>query len=181
MDLGNLHNYSNPNCCKKLESTNFFIVHIFNSTLTGSEKISDGTHVLLRIIWFLLFGWWLGPLYFTLVSFFVIIGFGYLWMEHTWTVMTLNGPPKPQKVAQRNGFVRFLWFIFFGWWLAAFYVSLCGLLMPFIVGFYLVSNGVPWKIATLPNYHEGYYYGYQQQHSHQQDQTHWKDPRVVEW
>lgn len=54
-------------------------------------------HILIRIIWLTLIGWWLGPLWFLgsllIMCTIILFPLGAYTMSKTWTVMTLKRSP----------------------------------------------------------------------------------------
>ena len=106
-----------------------------------------GPNLLLRLVWFVLVGWWLGGIL-TAVAWFLnatIVGLPLgLWLinrlptfitlrpqERRWVVV--EGALAP-VVRQRPFLVRALWYLLVGWWLSGIWLAVAYVLLVSIVG-----------------------------------------------
>jgi uncharacterized membrane protein YccF (DUF307 family) len=108
----------------------------------------DGPNILVRILWFLLIGWWLGGILSGVAWFLnaTIIGLPIgLWIvnrlptfitlrpqEKSW--MVENGEVR-QTTRQRNFVVRALYFLLIGWWFSGVWMAVAYAALITIIGF----------------------------------------------
>ncbi len=103
------------------------------------------TSLLVRIIWFLLIGWWLGEIVISIAWFFMITIIGIpiaLWLiDRLPAIITLR-PREQYRTAEGRDlltgqyplWVRALYFIFIGWWFAFLWLQVAYILMLTIIG-----------------------------------------------
>jgi len=108
----------------------------------------DGPNLLLRVLWFLLVGWWLGGILSGVAWFLnaTIIGLPLgLWLvnrlptfitlrpqEKTWRV---QGDRVTSAVEQRPFLLRALYFLLIGWWFSGVWMAVAYVALLTIVGF----------------------------------------------
>ena len=105
----------------------------------------EETNLLIRIIYFLLIGWWLGQIIIAVTWFFFITIIGIplgIWLiDRLPTFVTLRAQERYRTIeglepaeTQRPFLVRALYFIFIGWWFSLFWLEVAYLLMLTIIG-----------------------------------------------
>jgi uncharacterized membrane protein YccF (DUF307 family) len=111
------------------------------------ETKRDNPNLLLRILWFLLVGWWLG-FWAIVVGYFCLIliipaPIGIALLDRLPRIMTLRAPARtlsvhengesfeiePGKVDQRSWLIRIPWLLLVGWWMG----------LIWLVGAYLIT------------------------------------------
>lgn len=114
---------------------------------TGRGIAEDGPNLLLRLVWFVLVGWWLGGILSGVAWFLnaTVIGLpAGLWLinrlptfitlrpqERRWIVV--DGTLSP-AVGQRPWPLRAVWFLVVGWWLSGVWMAVAYLMLVSIVG-----------------------------------------------
>jgi len=111
---------------------------------------------LIQILWFVFIGFWLGALAigvaYVLLLLVVTIPVGIALLNRVPQLIALRQPDRlvtaygEVKVRQHNFFLRALWFLFVGWWLAAGGLAVAYLLCASILGMplgFLIFDWVP--------------------------------------
>jgi uncharacterized membrane protein YccF (DUF307 family) len=134
------------------------------STIAYREE--RGVNLILRAVYFLVFGLWFSAIWATVawVLSVTIIGLPLgLWMLNRLPQVTtlqpqrdnltvsMNGEIYRTDVPQHNFLIRALWFVFVGWWLSALWLSVAWALSAVIIGLpfsFWMFNRVP-AVITL--------------------------------
>jgi uncharacterized membrane protein YccF (DUF307 family) len=133
-----------------------------------------GPHILVRVVWYFLVGWWLTAIAMTIawLAAIVIVGLplSFWLVNRIPTVLTLrprreqylmvlgvDGVARMQKVAteQSSVLVRIVYFVLVGWWLSALWMGISYVLMLTILGIPLgmmMVNRIPFVFSL----HRGY-------------------------
>ncbi len=125
-----------------------------------------GANLLLRAVYFLVFGLWFSAIWATIawVLCVTIIGLPFgLWMlnrlpqvttlrpQRGDLLLTASGEVQRIGIPQRNPLLRALWFVLVGWWLSALWMAaawaLCTVIIGLPVGFWMFDR-VP-AVVTL--------------------------------
>jgi uncharacterized membrane protein YccF (DUF307 family) len=144
------------------------------TTNAGVVELKTGPHILVRIVWYLLVGWWLTGIVMAIAwaAGAVIIGLPltFYLANRIPTVLTLrprreryllvtggDGVTRYERVAteQSSVLVRILYFLVIGWWLSFIWMGVAWILSASIIGLPLglvMVNRVPF-VFTL---HRGY-------------------------
>ncbi len=129
----------------------------------------DAPNILVRVLWFVFFGWWLGEIVLLLawVSMILILPIPLgLWMLNRLPQVFTLRPYRyrveafqteagtilaRQNVEQRGFLIRALYFVLIGWWLSLIWLELAWVLAFIIVGLPLAfwMFGVSARVATL--------------------------------
>jgi len=113
--------------------------------------VKKGPGCLVQILWFLFIGWWLGGFAvsaaYILFLFIVTIPLGIAILNNIPMIMALRQPDRlitpygEVHVPQYPFLIRALWFILFGWWLAAIALTvgyaLCMTIIGLPLGFWI--------------------------------------------
>jgi uncharacterized membrane protein YccF (DUF307 family) len=140
----------------------------------GLLDVKTGRHILVRVVWYLLVGWWLTAIAMTIawLAAIVIVGLplSFWLVNRIPTVLTLrprreqylmvlgvDGVARMQKVAteQSSVLVRIVYFVLVGWWLSALWMGISYVLMLTILGIPLgmmMVNRIPFVFSL----HRGY-------------------------
>ncbi len=105
----------------------------------------EETSLIVRIIYFLLIGWWLGEIVIAIAWFFLVTIIGIpigIWLiDRLPTIITLRPMEQYRTAAgtelgpaQYPFWVRALYFIFIGWWFSFFWLQLAYVFMITIIG-----------------------------------------------
>ncbi len=135
-----------------------------DSTIVVPQRSGPG--LLLRIVYFIVFGLWFSGIWAAIAWVLCITVIGLplgLWMlnrlpqvttlksQQSDLVITRTGEHYRQATRQRPFLVRTIWFVLVGWWLSAIWISaawaLCASVIGLIPGFWML-NRVP-AIITL--------------------------------
>ena len=137
-------------------------------------ELKTGPHILVRVVWYLLVGWWLTGVLLGLAWLIALTVIGLpisFWLvNRVPTVLTLrprreryatvtgaNGVMTYRRVAteQTNLLVRIVYFVVIGWWVSALWMFVSYLLMLTVVGIpigLLMANRLPFVFSL----HRGY-------------------------
>lgn len=135
-----------------------------NQTIVVPQRSGPG--LLLRIVYFIVFGLWFSSVWAAIawVLCITVIGLPFgLWMlnrlpqvttlkaQQSDLVITRTGEHYSQTTRQRPFLVRALWFVVVGWWLSALWITLawalCATVIGLLPGFWML-NRVP-AVITL--------------------------------
>lgn len=114
---------------------------------TNPVLFGETPNLLLRVVWFLLVGWWLGGILSGVAWFLnaTIVGlpFGLWLINRLPTFITLR--PQEQRwivtegmltpvVSQRPFLIRAIWFLLVGWWLSGVWLAVAYVMLVSVVG-----------------------------------------------
>lgn len=140
----------------------------------GLLEVKTGPHILVRVLWYFLVGWWLTAIAMAVawLAAVVIVGSPLsFWLvnriptfltlrprrEQYLLVMGADGVTRMQRVAteQSSVLVRIVYFILVGWWLSALWMGISYVLMLTILGIPLGMMMVN-RIPVVFSLHRGY-------------------------
>ena len=119
-------------------------------------SITENRSLLLRIVWFLLVGWWATGIWLTIAWIFLVlvitIPIGIKMINVVPMVLSLKSPTRElvghdiQSPQQRNLLVRAVWFVLIGWWASLLWMGIAYLLTVTIIGIPIAV----WMYGKLP-------------------------------
>lgn len=137
-------------------------------------EVKTGPHILVRVVWYFLVGWWLTGFAMAVawLAAIVIVGIplSFWLVNRIPTVLTLrprreqylmvvgaDGVTRARRLAtpQTNALLRVAYFVLIGWWLSALWMALAYVLMLTIIGIPLgmmLVNRIPFVFSL----HRGY-------------------------
>lgn len=140
----------------------------------GLLEVKTGPHILVRVLWYFLVGWWLTAIAMAVAWLAAVVIAGSplsFWLvnriptfltlrprrEQYLLVMGADGVTRMQRVAteQSSVLVRIVYFILVGWWLSALWMGISYVLMLTILGIPLGMMMVN-RIPVVFSLHRGY-------------------------
>lgn len=129
------------------------------TTPTVVARQEDGAPLIIRILWFVLAGWWLSALWAILgwVLCVTVIGLPFgIWMLHrlpqvatlrprtSEIVVGASGQIERRSVVQAPFVLRALYFVLVGWWLSALWIiaawTLHATIIGMVIGFWMLDQ-----------------------------------------
>jgi uncharacterized membrane protein YccF (DUF307 family) len=135
-------------------------------TVQKVGDVQEGPGMLIRFIWMLVIGWWLSGLFYfvgAVLTLFIIpaplgmviiqkIGWAFSLYKESSLIYVSDGQTTMVMQKQQTSFiVRFIYFIFIGWWIGGFALGLAWILGITIIGLpisFMIMNRLG-KIMTL--------------------------------
>jgi uncharacterized membrane protein YccF (DUF307 family) len=115
-------------------------------------SINEGKspNIILRFLWFILVGWWVGYFVVTVAFFLeaIIIGIplAIFLFDRLPAIMTLKAPRPRLAARQHNLLLRILYFLLIGWWLSFLWITGAFALAVTIIGTPLAF----WMVDRVP-------------------------------